>query len=276
MSFRKRLCVVCGGAIDDRVPRTQDYCSDQKCQWKYLVRLRQNWQENLKRERERLMRQARDLRGNTAEVDWIGNPEEFTTVAVPVNTRCLRHLPEKRRRSFCDRLMQLIDQAAVERSSSTSSKNDITMQTKCDVQMKGMDLCSIFSDACAICRGSCCIPGGDTDAYIKVDTLLRYMHQHPELQQHQVLEKYLSCLPKKTYEDSCVYHTEFGCALSRDMRAETCNSFACDGLIEIREHAIDTKSTRFFIAAMKGEDILRSAFVDGKSNPRTTHILLVD
>lgn len=181
MSFRKRLCVVCGEAIDERVPRTQNYCSDQKCKWKYLVRLRQHRLESLKRERERLMQQARDLRGKAAEAAWIKNPEDFTPVAIPVNTRRVRHLPEKRRRSFCVRLMQLIDQAAVERSSSTRLKDDITMQMKCDVQMQGMELCSIFSNACAICGGSCCINGGDTDAYLKVDTLLRYMHQHPKL-----------------------------------------------------------------------------------------------
>lgn len=276
MSFLKRSCVVCGETIDERVPRTQKYCSDQKCKLKYLVRLRQHRQESLKRERERLMRQARDLRGNAAEAAWIENPEDFIPVAIPVNTRGVRHLPEKRRRSFCARLMKLIDQAAAELNSSTRLKDDITMQMKRDAQMQGTELCSILSNACAICRGSCCILGADTDAYLKVDTLLRYMHQHPELQQRQVLEEYLSYLPKKTYEDSCVYHTEFGCALPRDMRAETCNSFACDGLVEIREHAIDTKSTRFFIAAMKGEDILRSAFVDRKSHLGTPHILLVD
>ncbi len=39
--------------------------------------------------------------------------------------------------------------------------------------------------------------------------------------------------------------------------------FACHGLADIEEYAIDTKSTRFFIAAMKGKNELRSAFIEG-------------
>jgi hypothetical protein len=275
--------VVCGEVIDECVLRLQKYCSNRKCKWEYFDRIRKQIRSSRERKRERLKRQARDLRDSAAEAAGIRNPKDFTPVAIPLNMRAaiplnmrrVRHLPEKRRRTFCNRLMQMIGQAAAERRSSTPSKDNTTIQMNCDAQMQGTELRSVLRNACAICRGSCCINGGD-HAYIKVETLLRYMHQHPELQQHQVLEEYLSCLSKKTYEDSCIYHTKFGCALPRDMRAETCNSFACEGLVEIKKHTIDTKSTRFFIATMEGEDILWSAFVDGESNPAILHILLVD
>jgi len=278
MSFRKRTCVVCGEVIDECVPRFQKYCSNRKCKWEYFARIRKqirSSRENLKRKRERLKQQARDLRDNTAEAAKIGNPKDFTPAAIPVNMRRIRHLPEKRRRTFGDRLIQLIGQAAAESCSSTRSKDNTTIQMDCDAQMQDTELRLILRNACAICRGSCCINGGD-HAYLKVETFLRCMHQHPEMQQHQVLEEYLSCLPKKTYEDSCIYHAEFGCALPRHLRGEACDSFACEGLVEIEKHAIDTKSNRFFIAAMEGENILRSAFVDGESNPATLHILLAD
>ena len=32
---------------------------------------------------------------------------------------------------------------------------------------------------------------------------------------------------------SCVYHTDIGCSLPRNMRADTCNEFLCDTLIEL-------------------------------------------
>jgi hypothetical protein len=217
--------------------------------------------ESMERKREKLKRQARDLRDNTAEAAGIGNPKDFTPAAIPVNMRRIGNLPEKRRRTFCDRLRQLFSQAASERCSSTRSKDNTTIQMNCDAQIQSTEFRLVLRNVCAICRGSCCTHGGD-HAYIKVDTFLRCMHQHPEIQQYQILEEYLSCLPKKTYEDSCVYHAEFGCALPRHLRAEACDSFACDGLVEIEKHAIDTKSTRFFIAAMEGKKILRSAFID--------------
>ena len=254
--------MICGEAIDEYLPRTQRYCSDRKCKWKYFDRIRQQSWESLKRKRENLNQQACDLRSDAAEAAGIENPEDFIPVAIPINMRHIRHLPEKRRRTFCDQLKQLLDQAAAEQCSSTHLTDNFTMQMKRDAQMQGTKLHSILINACAICRGSCCKNGGE-HAYLKVDTLLHYIHQHPELQQHQVLEEYLSFLPKKTYEDSCVYHAKFGCSLPRHMRSECCDLFACHGLADIVEYAIDTKSTRFFIVAMKGKNELHSAFIEG-------------
>lgn len=266
MSFRKRSCLICDEAIDENVLRTQMYCSNRKCKWKYYDRIRQqsrDSRESLRLKRENLNQQASDLRSYAAEVARIENPEDFIPVAIPINMRHIRHLSEKRRRTFCDRLKQLIDQAAAEQCPSARLADDSTMQAKCYAQMQVTELRFILNHACAICKGSCCTHGGD-HAYLKVDTFLYYMKQHPELQQpHQVLDEYVSCLPKKTYEDSCVYHTELGCALPWNMRSESCDSFTCDGLVEIEEHTIDTKSTCFFIAAMEGKNVLRSAFIEG-------------
>ena len=265
MPFPKQSCMICSVAIDKYLPRTQKYCSDRKCKWKYFEYLRQqarDYRESLKRKREDLNQHVRDLRNNEADAFGIENPEAFIPVAIPVNMRHIRNLPEKRRRMFCDRLKQLIDQAAAEPLSPTHLTEDYIMQTKRDAQTQDTELRSILNNACTICRGSCCIHGED-HAYLKIDNLLRYMHQHPELQQQQVFDEYLSCLTKKTYKDSCVYHTEIGCALPCYMRSESCSSFVCDGLVEIEKHAIDTKSTRFFIAAMEGENVLRSAFIEG-------------
>jgi len=217
--------------------------------------------ESLKRKRENLNQQAHDLRDNVARENGIENPEDFTPVAVPANIRCIRHLPEKRQRSFSDGLKQLIGQVVAERSSSASLTDYSKTQTDCDTQTPEMELRSILGNACAVCRGVCCINGGE-HAYIKADTLLCYMQQHPGLQQQQVLDEYLSFLPKKVYKNSCVYHAELGCALPFNMRSESCSSFVCEGLAEIKEQAVNTKTTRFFIAAMEGKKVLRSAFIE--------------
>jgi hypothetical protein len=258
--------MICGGAIDEYLPRTQRYCSDRKCKWKYFEHLRQqalDFRERQKQKREDLNQHIRDLRNNEADATGIENPEDFIPVAIPANMRRITNLPDKRRHMFCDRLKRLIDQAVAEPHSPTHLTDDSTMQTKHDAQMQGTQLHSILNNACAICMGSCCMQGED-HAYLKVDNLLRFMHQHPELQQQQVFDEYLSCLTKKTYKDSCLYHTEIGCALPSHMRSESCSAFACDGLVEIEKHAIDTKSTCFFIAAMEGKKVLRSAFIERK------------
>lgn len=265
MSFRKRSCMICGGVIDENMPLSQKYCSNQKCKWKYLDHLRQQARKSRERqrqEREDLNQQARELRGREADAAGIENPEDFIATTVPANTRNIRDLPEKRRKMFCDRLKQLIEQASAELCSPTHITDDSKKQTGPNVETQDTELCSILKNACAICRGSCCTRGGE-HAYIKVETLLRYMHQHPELQENQVLDDYLSFLSEKTYEDSCVYHTETGCSLPSYMRSDTCPWFVCEGLDEIEKHTINTKSNCFFIAAMRGTNILRSAFIDG-------------
>jgi hypothetical protein len=67
----------------------------------------------------------------------------------------------------------------------------------CDPWMQGTELYSILANACALCRGSCCIPGGN-HALQKADAFLRYMDNHPELQPPQILEEYLSRLPNES------------------------------------------------------------------------------
>jgi len=265
MPYRKRSCVVCGCEIDEHVVHSQQYCSDLNCKLKYFARVRQqarDFRENLKCIREALNQQAGELRGDAAKAGGISNPEGFTPTAVPVNKRQVGRLPKERRRAFCEQLVRIIGEAAGERCSSTGSTNDVTMRIKYDAEMQGSELRSILGNACAICGGSCCFNGGE-HAYLRVDTILLYMHQHPELREEQVLDEYVSRLPEKTYEGSCVYHAESGCGLPREMRSESCDSFVCNGLSEIEEHAIETKSTCFFIAAIEGRNIFRSAFLEG-------------
>lgn len=256
--------MVCGKAIDEYLPRTQRYCSDKNCMWKYFDRIRRqirDSRENLKHKRENLNQKVYELQSDAAKTAGIKNPEDFKPVAIPINVRNIRPLPEKRRLVFCERLKQLIDQAATKQRSSTNLTNDSAKRKKYDARMQSTELRSILNNACAICKGSCCLHGED-HAYLQVDTLLDYMNQHPDFQQNQVFDEYLFYLPNKTYEDSCVYHTELGCALPQYMRSESCDLFACDGLAEIEEHAINTKSTSFFIAAMEGKNVLRSVFIE--------------
>jgi hypothetical protein len=265
MSHRKRSCVVCGEEIDEGIVHSQKYCSNLKCRLEYFARIRRqarDFRENLKGIREALNEQVREFRGDAAGAAGISNPEDFTPTAVPVNKRQVGRLPKERRSVFCEQLLRIIGEAAAERGSSTGSANDVTMKMKYDAGMQGSELRSILGYACAVCGGSCCFNGGE-HAYLRVETMLLYMHQHPELQEEQVLDEYVSRLPDKTYEGSCVYHAESGCGLPREMRSESCDSFVCKGLSEIEEHAIETKSICFFIAAIDGGNILRSAFVQG-------------
>ncbi len=67
------------------------------------------------------------------------------------------------------------------------------------------------------------------------ETIFRYMSGHPDQKPRHVLAAYMEYVAEKSYEGSCVYHTEKGCSLPRNMRSNTCNNFLCDSLIELSE-----------------------------------------
>ena len=84
---------------------------------------------------------------------------------------------------------------------------------------------------CEECKGRCCFNGGDT-ALLQKETLRRYMNQNPELSAQQVLHNYEERVSHQTYADSCIHHTETGCHLPREMRADICNDFYCSTIKE--------------------------------------------
>ncbi|MDT0681879.1 hypothetical protein RM543_04210 [Roseicyclus sp. F158] len=81
--------------------------------------------------------------------------------------------------------------------------------------------------ACIACRGDCCMQGNGRDAFINMRTIQWYLRQNPEAGKEEIRQDYLSRLPEAHIERSCVYHTNTGCALPREMRADVCNRWEC-------------------------------------------------
>ena len=117
----------------------------------------------------------------------------------------------------------------------------------------------IFAQACTACRGKCCHQGGD-HAFLSIGIMRRFIRQHPDLNAEQVVNSYVSCLPDQSLLDSCIFHTDKGCNMPREMRADTCNQFICDSLREIR-HEIQNDAPGFFIASERNAQFFDSRFV---------------
>ena len=88
---------------------------------------------------------------------------------------------------------------------------------------------------CAACGGGCCTSGRD-HAYLTVSTIRRYIEQHPEVQPQEVFAAYHGRLTARTQAGSCIHHGANGCTLSRDMRSDICNHYAC-GQLQALERA---------------------------------------
>jgi hypothetical protein len=101
----------------------------------------------------------------------------------------------------------------------------------------------LVADACAHCRGACCMAGGTT-AFVDDRTMARLARERPDLTAHAAVAAYVRQVAPLSYAGSCLFHGSRGCTLDRSMRAELCNAYYCspleDGLrdpVSVREIA---------------------------------------
>ena len=76
--------------------------------------------------------------------------------------------------------------------------------------------------------------GGD-HAYVTADTIRRVMRQQPQWSPADIVQAYMDRVADRTERHSCINHTASGCALPREMRADTCNDFACAALSTLQQ-----------------------------------------
>lgn len=96
------------------------------------------------------------------------------------------------------------------------------------------DACVGEDAVCAFCAGKCCFLGVK-NAFIDQETIRRYRSYQPKASPVQIIHAYLSYIPDRSYENSCIYHTQTGCCLPRNMRADICVSWRCVTLNRLRE-----------------------------------------
>jgi hypothetical protein len=108
--------------------------------------------------------------------------------------------------------------------------------------------------------------GGGTHAYLTTETIRRALRRGRR--PREILDDYLSHVPHKTYPGSCVYHARDGCALPRDLRADMCNRYFCDELVDFSKTLTSNAAVRGFFAAVEGETIVRAAFLNETSTRR--------
>lgn len=87
----------------------------------------------------------------------------------------------------------------------------------------------VIRAGCALCRGHCC-RGGGTHAYIDERTMARVRTERAAMTAAAVIGLYMKSIARPGFRDSCLFHGSAGCTLPRDLRAELCNSYHCNGL----------------------------------------------
>jgi hypothetical protein len=252
--FPSPICQICGSALRDARARLMGVCLRAECQLGLARRLQVARQVEAEIQKQKRQRLAETLLKQEAARLGLERPENNLPVVVPANLRRLVKLPARRKRAFRSLFQESLRRAAAEIVSHADGHDGDASQDPRSPTPPALE--AMLRRGCAACRGRCCQYGGD-HAYQNVDALAAYLRRRPELRPRQVLAAYLSRLPNRSYEDSCIYHTETGCALPRDMLAPTCETFYCEALRGLLERFAAGTAKEVIFFAMEGTRLVR-------------------
>jgi hypothetical protein len=102
------------------------------------------------------------------------------------------------------------------------------------------DEANLLGKACATCMGSCC-KLGKTDAFVDYPSLQHFLAS--QVSEQEITALYSDYFLTQSYQDSCVFKGNKGCALPRELRSFTCNNFLCDGVINYRHEVMHADLT---------------------------------
>jgi hypothetical protein len=254
----KARCAVCGTEISDRRWRLFQTCEFWKCRVEHRSKqraLRKEVEERQRREREEFERRIGLLRAEAARRLGIDDPQSYVPAAIPAAECGLGDVAPQRPAALGRHLEQRIAEALEKRNGSPPEGRD-----DADPSPPGEGPGPILQRACATCRGACCRRGGE-EAYLSAKTVLGYLERRSDADATGVLQAYLSRVPERSCEDSCIYHGENGCVLPREMRSSICNGFECTGLQRLREKLSGPGPHRVFLVALKDSRVVRFEFV---------------
>ncbi len=159
---------------------------------------------------------------------------DLRLVALPSGREQSVALSDERRRRYIEH----INDAIVEASKYTSA-SDISDDKNLEAHQRLLEIEQRFSNVpelrtlsdrlCGLCKGGCCTSGKE-HAYLSALSLRRVMDDNPHLSDREILNRYIAHISPDTIEGSCINQTASGCALPRELRSETCNSFYCEPL----------------------------------------------
>jgi hypothetical protein len=249
---RKRKCVVCHRTLAAR-QAAHKTCDGAQCRERYL---QQTIREAAERELQEYRRQADEIRKQMTDRDGAPVPASVPLAILPSNDLPLVRLPEERKGALREHLGAIIAEAFAEAGDGAGGERGASE----GMPVESPVVEAALIGACALCRGRCCQDGGN-QAYLTAGTIRRYIAAHPEQDGEAVLAEYLAYVPEVSYEGSCIYHSESGCALPREMRSEISLEFLCEGVRRMRRELVGG-ANRVFAAATESGAIERAGIID--------------
>lgn len=123
---------------------------------------------------------------------------------------------------------------------------------------------------CVQCGGGCCAHGGRYDAFIDIDVLQRWQAVHEGASIEDAIADYLACLPEVHVKNGCGFQGATGCVLPRERRADVCNRYACNPLLELADGLRAAPARAAVALTADGRVLERAALLQqGRITPMT-------
>ncbi|MDH5325468.1 MAG: hypothetical protein OEZ68_15245 [Gammaproteobacteria bacterium] len=207
--------------------------------------------------------QAQHLRQRVEQLyqqqSFKAEPDSAAIAVLPANTLQMRPIPDSRKVAFVGYLNMIADELA---TTDLQKLDEI-------IDKRVSDYCELFDEerkllgkACATCRGYCCVTVGEKNAFLDAIIMRRFWRENPQLTTGQLVDLYTGYIASECVEHSCLYHSDLGCRLPRNMRAYICNEYLCPPLLTLRNDLKQLDSQNVFAAATRNQDIVRFAYFD--------------
>ncbi len=231
-------------------------CADPSCQSVRRKSERLEERRQAQARQLRLTRAAEELRSRMSLPTCTLPRDAFVLKVVPHYAAGLQPLATNRVDEFCQRLDQAV--AAAFDPTSTAVNEPYLDEELSELMNPQESL--VFGQACRLCRGNCCREGAN-HAFISAATIRRFASTVPQLTPAEVQDAYRKRLPAESVTGSCLFHTQHGCSLSREMRSNMCNRFLCPALLTVRQQLETDPPDGFFVAAAHEDALVGGQFV---------------
>jgi len=227
---KQPLCPECGAELTTNQEQRENICQSLKCRGPWLQRTIAAQKQKERDQQEALNESARtSLKNNFPEVLQATENGDLLFIVVPGIEGEQASPTEERIAEFRETLEEAFAEA--ERLVADPDRAADLLRGY-EPQREDSGALPIVN-ACSTCRGWCC-QMGRFNAFLKPEFLAwRLVNEH-DLTAEDMIDDYLSRIPELSQQNSCLFHTDRGCALPWQIRSSTCNTFQCPGLSQFR------------------------------------------
>lgn len=235
-------CPICNKQINVHQQINPGHCGAMACNLEHAA------QVGLRREAEQrkalqdrvdaaLLRESATLEAAADRLET--EPHAVLVAAVPFLNKPVVPLPQDVRETFADHIQNIVAAAFedVSMAPQDAPHDPPLLKVPTPIETAG----------CTACQGYCCRLGRNSSAFLNKSKIENLIRANPALSMPQVIDRYVTAIPKKSVQDSCVYHSAQGCALPRDWRSDACNTYRCDQLVTMANRALEGDDLPFAI-----------------------------